>query len=198
MTTASLNGRPQRRQLSDQLNRLDGIIDTLADGLPDAVGDAVRTGTQAALQQLLIDTLTNPDTIALLRAALSPPVMLTVATEERTSLLARCRERCRIRSRSLRDAAVKSAERLRAFMRGCRSAARGTVARGRAVYRGWHIACQLKKAALVGLGIGAAVAALAIVSHPLAAVLSGNLAATTDFALQVGFWARRTARRMIG
>ena len=194
--TASLNGRPQRKQLSDQLNRLDDIIDTLADGLPEAVGDAVRTGTQAALQQLLIETLTNPDTLALLRAALAPPVMLTVA--DRKSFLARCRERCQIRSRSLRDAAAKSAERLRAFVRGCRVAARGTVSSAKSVYRGWNIAWQLKKAALIGLGIGAAVATLALVSHPLAACLSGTLAATTAFALQVAFWARRTARRMIG
>jgi hypothetical protein len=198
MTTATFNGRPQRKQLSDQLNRLDDIIDTLADGLPEAVGDAVRTGTQAALQQLLIETLTNPDTLALLRAALAPPVTLTVAAEERKSFLARCRERCRIRSRSLRDAAARSAERLRAFVRGCRVAARGTVSGAKSVYRGWNIAWQLKKAALIGLGIGAAVAALALVSHPLAACLSGTLAATTAFALQVAFWARRTARRMIG
>ena len=196
MTTATFNGRPQRKQLSDQLNRLDDIIDTLADGLPEAVGDAVRTGTQAALQHLLIETLTNPDTLALLRAALAPPVMLTVA--DRKSFLARCRERCQIRSRSLRDAAARSAERLRAFVRGCRVAARGTVSSAKSVYRGWNIAWQLKKAALIGLGIGAAVAALALVSHPLAACLSGTLAATTAFALQVAFWARRTARRMIG
>ena len=197
MTIApSLNGRPQRKQLSDQLNRLDDIIDTLADGLPEAVGDAVRTGTQAALQQLLIETLTNPDTLALLRAALAPPVMLTVA--DRKSFLARCRERCQIRSRSLREAAVASAERLRAFVQGCRVAARGTVSSAKSVYRGWNIAWQLKKAALIGLGIGAVVATLALVSHPLAACLSGTLAATTAFALQVAFWARRTARRMIG
>jgi len=196
MTTATFNGRPQRKQLSDQLNRLDDIIDTLADGLPEAVGDAVRTGTQAALQQLLIETLTNPDTLALLRAALAPPVALTVA--DRKSFLARCRERCQIRSRSLRDAAVASAERLRAFVRGCRVAARGTVSGAKSVYRGWNIAWQLKKAALIGLGIGAAVATLALVSHPLATCLSGTLAATTAFALQVAFWARRTAHRMIG
>ena len=33
MAVGSLNGRPPRKQLSDQLNRLDGILDTLADGI---------------------------------------------------------------------------------------------------------------------------------------------------------------------
>lgn len=42
-----ITGRPQRKQLSDQLDRLDGIIDCLADGLNEAVAGAVRDGTQA-------------------------------------------------------------------------------------------------------------------------------------------------------
>ena len=117
MAVGSLNGRPPRKQLSDQLNRLDGILDTLADGLPEAVGDAVRTGTQAALQQLLIETLTNPDTLALLRAALAPSVaaqplrevvVTADSTTSRVSFLDRCRRRCQIRSRSLQAAASRS------------------------------------------------------------------------------------------
>ena len=209
MAVGSLNGRPPRKQLSDQLNRLDGILDTLADGLPEAVGDAVRTGTQAALQQLLIETLTNPETLALLRAALVPPVAaqpirevaVSAAVEPANpndSFVARCRRRCRIRSRSLRAAASRGLQRLKAFVRGCRAAATQTVVRAKAVCRGLNFAWQLKKAALIGLGIGAAVVAVSLVSHPLAAVLSGVGAATTAFALQVGLWFRRTARQMIG
>ncbi|MCE9562625.1 MAG: hypothetical protein K8U57_11300 [Planctomycetes bacterium] len=32
--TATMNGKPQRKQLADQLDRLDSIIDALAEGLP--------------------------------------------------------------------------------------------------------------------------------------------------------------------
>ena len=158
MAVGSLNGRPPRKQLSDQLNRLDGILDTLADGLPEAVGDAVRTGTQAALQQLLIETLTNPETLALLRSALAPPVaaqplrevavsVAADATATKVSFLDRCRRRCQIRSRSLQAAASRSLQRLKAFVRGCRAAATQTVVRANAVYRGLNFAWQLKKAA---------------------------------------------------
>ena len=206
MVIGSLNGRPPRKQLSDQLNRLDGIIDTLADGLPEAVGDAVRTGTQAALQQLLIDTLTNPETIALLRAAFAVPLPavalrevpvaeLPAPSERKESFLARCRRSFRIRSKSLQLAAARGVERAKAFAKGTRGCADRAVASAKAVYRGLNFAWQLKKAALIGLGIGAAVVAVALVSHPLAALLSGVGAATSAFALQMGLWFRKTAAK---
>ena len=203
-TLAALNGRPQRKQLSAQLNRLDDIIDTLADGLPDAVGDAVRTGVQTALQQLLVETLTNPETLALLRAALGPRVAApplgvepVPAAVTRESFWTRCRRKLAIRSRSLKDVAVRGIETGKAAVRETRGFVGRTVERVRAFRRGLDIAWQLKKAALIGLGIGAAVVAVSLASHPLAAVLSGVGAATSAFALQVGLWFRKTARQMI-
>src|SRR5579863_1570681 len=55
------NGRPQRKQLSDQLDRLDSIIDALAEGLPAAVAAAAREGTRAAVKDAILEILTNPD-----------------------------------------------------------------------------------------------------------------------------------------
>jgi hypothetical protein len=52
----------------------------------------------------------------------------------------------------------------------------------------------LKKAVVVGLGIGVAVA---MVSHPLASILSGVGAAATAFAVQLGLWCRGTARQLM-
>ena len=48
MTIEMLNGRPRRKQLSDQLDRFDGIIDALANGLPEAVAAATREGAKQA------------------------------------------------------------------------------------------------------------------------------------------------------
>lgn len=206
-TLAALNGRPQRKQLSDQLNRLDEIIDTLADGLPEAVGDAVRTGVQTALQQLLVETLTNPETLALLRAALGPRVTTPphapqfeyapAPAPHQESFWARCRRKLAIRSKSLQDVAARGVEGTKAAVRETRGFVGRTVQRVRALRRGLNIAWQLKKAALIGLGIGVAVVAVSLVSHPLAAVLSGVGAATSAFALQVGLWFRKTARQLI-
>ena len=207
-TLAALNGRPPRKQLSDQLNRLDGIIDTLADGLPEAVGDAVRSGVRTALQQVLVDALTNPETLALLRAALAPPAPPPVApppeyavaaepAEPPESFLTRCRRRFRIRSESLKVAAAHGVETAATAVRETRGFVGRTAERVRAFHRGLNIAWQLKKAALIGLAVGAAVAVVALASHPLAAVLSGVGAAASAFALQVGLWLRRSAREMI-
>jgi hypothetical protein len=60
-----------------------------------------------------------------------------------------------------------------------------------------NIAWQLKKAAVLGLGIGAAVVAVSLWSHPLASVLSGIGAAATAFAVQLGLWCRNTARQLM-
>ena len=85
MTTTTANGKPQRKQLSHQLDRLDRIIDALVEGLPDAVADATRDGTRQAIRDVLTDVLTDPDVVARLRATLlsaSPPPVRTTAPGE--------------------------------------------------------------------------------------------------------------------
>ncbi len=70
MTETTTNGRPKRKQLSEQLDRLDGIIDVLADGLNKAVADAAREGTRLAVKDAILEILTNPE----LRALIAPQV----------------------------------------------------------------------------------------------------------------------------
>src|SRR5947207_4231793 len=72
MTTTIANDRPKRKQLSDQLDRMDGMIDCLADNMNQAVADAARDGARAAVREILLDLLTNPETLALIRAAAGP------------------------------------------------------------------------------------------------------------------------------
>jgi hypothetical protein len=195
--TASRNGTPQRKQLSDQLDRLDGIIDTLADGLTEAVSEAVKAGTTAALQQVLLDIVNNPTTRNLLRQTLAPeatptPTAETAAASEaplhtrKASFLARCR-------RAVGSAARKVAALPGRFVAGVK----GLVLKTKGMARRLNIAWQLKKAVMVGLGIGVAVAAVAMVSHPLASILSGVGAAATAFAVQLVLWCRGTARQLM-
>jgi hypothetical protein len=63
MTSTTKNGTG-RRQLSDQIDRLDGVIDALDVGLKGAVTDAVEAvvavAVKEAVQGVLLEVLTNP------------------------------------------------------------------------------------------------------------------------------------------
>jgi glycogen synthase len=196
--TATRNGTPQRKQLSDQLDRLDGIIDCLADGLSDAVRDAVKEGTATAIQQILLEVVNNPQTRELLRQTLSAePAKPSEATTapmpdaaapptRKASFLARCKR-----------SVVKAARMIVSLPGKVFARVKNLLRKVKGLTRQLNIAWQLKKAAVLGLGIGAAVAAVSLWSHPLASILSGIGAAATAFAVQLGLWCRATARQLM-
>ena len=107
--SATTNGKP-RRQLADQLDRLDGIIDALSDGLNQAVADAARDGTRAAIADILKDLLTDPEVMHLVRTAAGTPPA-TTTSDGRPSLLARV-------GRAVRSAVGGLVERVRSIVRG--------------------------------------------------------------------------------
>jgi len=90
-TTAAADGRPRRRTLSDQLDRLDGVIDDLSDGLNQAVAHAVERGVstavEKAVQGVLQAALASPEVARQLALATpaAPPAEQEGATpvEER-------------------------------------------------------------------------------------------------------------------
>ena len=195
MTMTMRNGTPQRKQLSDQLDRLDGIIDCLADGLTEAVRDAVKVGTATALQQVLLEIVNNPTTRELLRKTLAPEAAPTATAETATasdvpvrkaSFLARCK-----------NAAVSVVRKVAAVPGKLFARVKGLARKAKGLARRLNIAWQLKKAIVVGLGIGVAVATLSLMSHPLASILSGIGAAATAFTVQVVLWCRNTARQLM-
>jgi cell division septum initiation protein DivIVA len=78
MTATLTNGKP-RKQLSDQLERLeeqlqrhDAILDALSEGLNGAVADATKEGTKEAVTAAVIELLTNGDLRAALHRASAP------------------------------------------------------------------------------------------------------------------------------
>jgi hypothetical protein len=71
-TTTTPNGRPQRKQLSEQLDRLDSIIDVLGEGLNEAVIDAVREGTRLAIKDAIVEILTDTTLRTKLHQASAP------------------------------------------------------------------------------------------------------------------------------
>jgi hypothetical protein len=73
-TSTIANGRPQRKLLSEQLDRLDSVIDGLCDGLPEAIAAAAREGTRAAVKDAILEIVSNPELRGLLQnSAMVPP-----------------------------------------------------------------------------------------------------------------------------
>src|SRR4051812_42418685 len=77
MSTAIKNGAgTPRKQLSEQLDRLDGVIDALDEGLKGAVADAVREAVAAAVneagQSVPVQMLTQPQLQKMIRPAAPP------------------------------------------------------------------------------------------------------------------------------
>ena len=73
MSATLTNGRP-RKQLADQLDRLDAILDGLAEALNQAVADAAREGTRLAVKEAVVEIVTDPHLRALLAPAAPAPV----------------------------------------------------------------------------------------------------------------------------
>jgi hypothetical protein len=188
--TTVTNGRP-RKQLADQLDRLDeqmdradGIIDALADGLNQAVADAARDGVTAAVKDAVIELMTNPDLRAAVHRATAPPA------EARPSVWERLKGRARRAAAQVAAAARAVGAAVADKAASLRVAAGGLAGPARAAWR-------LKTAALIGLGVGAAVAGVAYAaSHGVAAGLSGLGAAVTTVAIQAVLWVRQAVRRL--
>ena len=83
MATATLNGKLPRKQLSDQLDRMDTLMDGLADALPEAVADACRDGARQAVKDAVLEILASPELRALItevttaRAVTSPEPVIS-------------------------------------------------------------------------------------------------------------------------
>ena len=192
MTATLTNGRPQRKQLSDQLDRLDGLIDCLADALPEAVAGAFQEGARQAIREAIVEVLTNPAMRALMAPAGIPsvPVASDVPAEPKVSLrdrlkarFARLKSRVRATLASCRQRMAPERPVLRPATEFVRAAAR----------LAWH----WKLAIVVALGAGIATAAASYCSsHGLAAVLSGIGGTAITLAFQVGLWIRGTVQKL--
>ena len=77
MATATMNGKLPRKQLSDQLDRMDTLIDGLADALPEAVADACRDGARQAVKDAVLEILGSPELRALITEVATARAMPT-------------------------------------------------------------------------------------------------------------------------
>jgi hypothetical protein len=196
--TTTTNGKP-RKQLADQLDRLDGIIDALAEGLNGAVADAAREGTRLAVKDAIVEIMTNPDLRALLAPSVAPapppptpaaPPAAVPPTPKKPRLWSRIKARVSAARTAVAGAVARVKE---AVVRRFVIAGDAVVALGRATGE----TLPLRRVVLVGLGVGLLVGtACLVLPQTTAAVVGGISAAGTAVSVQVGNWLARAARRV--
>jgi hypothetical protein len=205
MSTATLNGKPQRKQLSDQLDRLDGIIDALADALPEAVRDAVHDGTKTALHQLIVETLTNPSTLAMIRQAVNAgqPQLPTNVVPQTPSIWNRGKNwlgeklnAMRVKLRSLREKCQPLVVPLRAKLAEASSSLMTAKARVGSWLSHINILWKFKRILAVSLAVGTLVLSVSLFSHSTATVLASIGTTISLVCVQLGLLFQRTARRI--
>lgn len=192
-SATATNGKPQRKQLADQLDRLDSIIDALAEGLNGAVADAAREGTRVAVKEIVTELLTNPE----LRALLVPPASASnpVSEAERPSASTKgVWSRIASAASVCGGAATAVAGRAKASAARRCAAAREAVA---AVGRATGEALPVRRVLVVGLAVGALVGVGCVLApHAVASAVGGVGAAVAAVGAQVGQWLARAARRV--
>jgi hypothetical protein len=190
MTMQSVqNNRPPRKQLSDLIDRLDGILDCLSEALNGAVADAAREGTRLALKDAVVEIMTDPTLRAKLHQATMPETP-EQAPSKTASILTRVKARLSDAGKSVARWASDVAERCKARVKHVAHNAKEAV---QAVRRFG----SMKNLALVGLGVGATLAVVGLAApHAVAAGLSGICGGVAAVAIQIGVWTRRTVRAL--
>lgn len=192
--TACTNGKPQRKQLADQLDRLDAIIDALAEGLNGAVADACREGTRLAVKDAIVEILTNPELRAMLVPLVPPAPPAKTSANPPEPRKPGLWSRIKATVATAKSAAGAFAVKVRAAVAEKVAAVTTTVA---ALGAAAGETLPVRRALTVALGVGLVVA-LACYQMPEAAsaAVAGIGAATTTVFAQAGAWLRRAARRV--
>jgi hypothetical protein len=199
MTTATVtNNQPKRKQLSDQLDRLDGtlerldgILDALSEGLNGAVADAAREGTRLAVKDAIVEIMTD----ATLRVRLHDATAAEPAAEP-TQPTTKLGFWAHMKAKASQAVAAVGGTASKVVDGAARRVQRVTdaVAEGVRTIQGLG---SLRKLALVGVGVGVAVGIASFLApHAVAAAVSGISGAVAAAVVQVGAWTRRTFRTL--
>jgi hypothetical protein len=173
-TTTATNGRNARKSLSDQIDRLDLILDGLAASLNEAVAAAVATAVRDAVREAAAaavhEVLTNEQLQRRLRELREPPSPpAPKQTVPSKPLLEKATEACRQATSAVRQAAGNAVDAVRSgwceatrwVRRATRQAAdqarAGCQTLGNLAALAWHYRRPLVAALAVGAAAGVAV-----------------------------------------
>jgi hypothetical protein len=187
MTTTITNAAP-RKQLSDQLDRLDTILDGLGEGLNEAIADAAREGTRLAVKDAIVEILTDPTLRARLHETTAPEA--PPQPERKPGFWARLKSQaCQI-TQAVRETVSN-------VVAGAVGRVHAVTAAAGQVVRRLPALAHLKNLALVGLGVGVTMSVVSYYTpHAVAVVLSGVSGAVAAAAIHAGVWMRRTFRAL--
>jgi hypothetical protein len=202
MTTTMNNNLPgrQRRSLNDSIGHLDQMIDGLAEAIPGTIKDTLQETVGAAITEgvraALLEIVSNPDVLALLRSSLPtvPPFAVPV-TATQPGVVHRLLVRTgagvvnAVRwSMSLMQAGARNATQ-------CALTALNKMTELRDRLRSLRHA---RRPLLLAVAVGALVATITLVAPSwVAAMLSGLGGAGVTLAVQAGLWLRQQLGRLL-
>ena len=190
---APTNGKPQRKNLSTQIDRLDAMLDGLDQGLQgaitDAVKDAVSVAVVEAVRATVMEIVTNPDVIALLRGSITPEAPRSIEPQQtepikpqqmepKPSLVSRIRERIGDKLKRLKKAITSPVR-----------TGRDKIVKS---YQKVNAIWKLKKPMLIALGIGVVSGVVGYTASPwFAGILSGIGSGLGAMGVQLAMWLRK-------
>ena len=199
--TATINGKPQRKLLADQLDRLDSIIDALSEGLNGAVADAAREGTRLAVKDAIIEIMTNPELRALLapvRELASVPAAPTVASAPTAPAPAipSLWTRMKAKAAAIWVAVIQTATKAKTAVGDACAAVADTCQTARETVASIGEVLPVKRVLWTAAGVGLAVGLVCLVMpQTAAAAVSAVSVAVNAIAVQAGNRLKRMARR---
>jgi len=189
VSTATIpNAKPPRKQLSDQLDRLDSILDGLGDGLNGAVADASREGTRLAVRDAIVEMMTDPTLRTKLHQATTPETPAeTVNANEKPGFWKRMKTKAEKAVGSVGRMASNAMTAVKDKIRALRQKAAETA----------HSIRDLGKLKTTVLVVGLTVAAVSFLApHVASAALAGISSAVAVVAVRLGVWLGRTRRAL--
>jgi hypothetical protein len=194
MSNATTNGRLPRKQLGDQLDRLDSILDGLSDALNEAVADAAREGAKSAVKEILMELLTNPQFAGLIRQAAPAPAATPAAdpapvpmTANKPSVRSRLNGSLKERVSGMRKTVGEWKSKIAARLRALVSSGKSAVKPVGSVLDVLRLAGSLRKSLWIAIGAGVAVGLASLACpHWASAVISAAGGTAIALALRAG------------
>src|SRR5262245_31026679 len=191
MTTMTSNGRPARKTLASQIDKLDSMLEGLGESIEATVADAVRAAVVVAVREAVVavlrEMLANPEVLARLRDALppsTPPVAKPAFGSSLKERLARAWSWLGARVRSVLGACQSG---LNQLGEGAVHVKERVQQAGQAVWLRLRLLRRFRGQLLLAAGVGVAAGVAAFLAAPwLAALLSGLGGFMTAIVVQGG------------